>query len=133
VVPDDRADVSLPHPTRPGCLTVLYEGPLPAGKSAEAIGLTPAAVTSLLDRLEKRGLVRRKRSAEDRRKVLVEITPRALELADRYYGPTFRAREKHLASLMERELAVVERFVRESLELQQRQLAALDPERARRA
>src|SRR3954451_20489676 len=59
------------------CLSFLYGGPQPAGAIAQATALTPAAVTSLIDRLEARGLVARTRSAEDRRKVIVEMTDKA--------------------------------------------------------
>ena len=54
------------------CLGFLHGGPQPAGAIAAAIGLTPAAVTALVDRLEARGLLTRKRSEEDRRKVIIE-------------------------------------------------------------
>src|SRR3979411_2911783 len=56
------------------CLDWLSDGPKSAGQLAAATGLTSAATTTLVDRLERRGLVRRVRDAADRRKVLVEMT-----------------------------------------------------------
>src|SRR5215211_5601905 len=56
------------------CLDWLYDGPKSAGEVAAAIGLSSAATTTLIDRLERRGLVRRIRDTADRRKVLVEMT-----------------------------------------------------------
>jgi DNA-binding MarR family transcriptional regulator len=47
------------------------QGPLTAGDLARATGLTTGAVTGILDRLEKAGLVERYRNAIDRRKVFV--------------------------------------------------------------
>lgn len=41
---------------------------------AENINLSPATVTSILDRLEARGLVNRVRSTEDKRKVAISLT-----------------------------------------------------------
>jgi DNA-binding MarR family transcriptional regulator len=48
-------------------------GPLTAGEIAGHTGLAPASVTSLIDRLEQKGFVRRTRDAKDRRRVLVEL------------------------------------------------------------
>jgi DNA-binding MarR family transcriptional regulator len=53
-------------------------------------------VTRLVDRLEKRGLVERDRSAADRRLSLTRITPAGLELLDRL-APRLAALESHLA------------------------------------
>ena len=48
-------------------------GALTAGELAQHTGLATASVTSLIDRLEKRGLLHRRRDQKDRRKVFVEI------------------------------------------------------------
>jgi len=42
-------------------------------------GLTSGSVTSMLDRLERAGLVERSRSTEDRRVVLVSLSPKSHE------------------------------------------------------
>lgn len=49
-------------------------GAVPVGKLAEHLGVTPAAATQMLDRLEARDLVARVRSADDRRVFTVELT-----------------------------------------------------------
>ena len=60
------------------CLDVLErEGPITAGALAEATGLTSGAMTTALDRLERAGYARRVRDRGDRRRVLVELTPKA--------------------------------------------------------
>src|SRR6266704_3655840 len=51
------------------------EGPIPMGRLAEALACDASNVTGLIDRLESRGLVRRKASAEDRRIKVLELTP----------------------------------------------------------
>lgn len=55
-------------------------GALTAGEIAHHTGLTTASVTSLIDRLEKKGFVRRVRDTQDRRRVIVE--PDAERLAE---------------------------------------------------
>lgn len=50
------------------------ESELTAGRLAHLTGLTTSAVTALLDRLERRGLIRREHDPRDRRKVIVLVT-----------------------------------------------------------
>jgi DNA-binding MarR family transcriptional regulator len=82
-VATDRVDQSVAdlmgvNRTDARCLDVLDQrGRLTAGQLAEASGLTTGAVTAMLDRLERAGFVRRLRDKDDRRRVLVEITPDA--------------------------------------------------------
>jgi DNA-binding MarR family transcriptional regulator len=53
----------------------LREGPQSPGALAHALGLSPTSVTRLVDRLELRGLVERRRSIEDRRCVEIRLEP----------------------------------------------------------
>jgi DNA-binding MarR family transcriptional regulator len=69
------------------CLDWLFDGPKTAGQLAAATGLSSAATTTLLDRLERRGLVRRVRDATDRRKVLVEMTDLGWQQTNELYVP----------------------------------------------
>lgn len=58
------------------CLDYLMEmGPSTAGALAQATGLTTGAVTSLIDRLERSGFVKRAADPNDRRKVIVSLIP----------------------------------------------------------
>ena len=50
-------------------------GPFTASELAVRSGLSAAAVTGLVDRLERKGLARRRPHPTDRRRVLVEATP----------------------------------------------------------
>ena len=54
--------------------------PRPAGEIARRVSLSQATVTDILNRLEKRGLLTRVRSTQDKRRVLVEATPAGREL-----------------------------------------------------
>ncbi|MFW6215445.1 MAG: MarR family winged helix-turn-helix transcriptional regulator [Alkalispirochaetaceae bacterium] len=56
---------------------IASKGKVSIGEVAKAVSLSQATVTSILDRLEQRDLVRRDRSDEDRRRVLVHVTDRA--------------------------------------------------------
>ena len=57
--------------------------PPTAGRLAQRVSLTQGTVTSILDRLEARGLIRRTRSDDDRRRVLVALTARGRGLLGR--------------------------------------------------
>jgi DNA-binding MarR family transcriptional regulator len=56
-------------------LTALEaEGPLPMKRLAEAMDVSDASATGIVDRMEKRGLVERRHGTEDRRVVRVHAT-----------------------------------------------------------
>jgi len=65
----------------------LADGAKTAGQLSAGTGLSSAATTTLIDRLEERGLVRRVRDEGDRRRVLVEMTPDGARQVGRFYGP----------------------------------------------
>lgn len=54
-------------------------GEMTIGEAAQRINLSQATVTSILDRLEKRGLIQRIRSVTDKRKVYVSLSEQGLE------------------------------------------------------
>jgi len=59
-------------------LRELVEGPSrTVGELAQAVHLSQATVTGIVDRLERKGLVHRQRSAHDKRRVMVLMTDRA--------------------------------------------------------
>ena len=64
---------------------------------AERLLTTTGSMTSLLDTLEKRGLIRRLPHPDDRRKLLVDITPAAQKIVDQLL-PSLHARERHVMS-----------------------------------
>jgi DNA-binding MarR family transcriptional regulator len=57
-------------------------GPLPTGEVTARMHISTATMTSILDTLERKGLVRREHDLADRRRVLVDITPESQELLD---------------------------------------------------
>jgi DNA-binding MarR family transcriptional regulator len=60
-------------------------GPLTAGEFGEHSGLAPASVTGLMQRLEAKGVARRVRHAEDKRKVLIELVGDQASAAAPYF------------------------------------------------
>ena len=70
------------------CMDILdLNGQMTAGQLAAESGLSTGAVTTLLDRLERAGYVRRVRDTVDRRRVLVELTDEARKRAWEIWGP----------------------------------------------
>jgi DNA-binding MarR family transcriptional regulator len=54
--------------------TIKAKGKVTAGELAQEMSLSQATVTSILDRMEARKYVTRKKSTEDKRKVFIRLT-----------------------------------------------------------
>lgn len=116
------------------CMDVIQrEGPVTAGRLAEATGLTTGAITSVLDRLERAGVARRVRDASDRRRVLVEATEAALAGAAEYYGGHMKLSERMYRRYTVEQLALLLEFVREGREFNEQEAARLEARLRRRA
>jgi DNA-binding MarR family transcriptional regulator len=61
---------------------IAQSQPVSTGTLAQKISLGQATVSSILDRLEKRGLVKRTRSEEDKRRVMNEVTENATKILE---------------------------------------------------
>lgn len=73
------------------CLELLDRaGPMTAGELSDAAGLSPAAVTKVVDRLTAAGYVERTRTAQDRRRVIIATTAAEQRLAGEVFGPLVR-------------------------------------------
>jgi DNA-binding MarR family transcriptional regulator len=103
------------------CLNIIEnQGPLTAGRLAQLSGLTTAAVTSVLDRLERAGYARRRRDEEDRRQVIVEVTPLLVERAKRIWGPVGEEGRARLMRLSADELKSLTEYFRLGRDLNER-------------
>ncbi|WP_242454235.1 MarR family winged helix-turn-helix transcriptional regulator [Bailinhaonella thermotolerans] len=104
-------------------------GPLTAGELAEHAALAPASVSGLIDRLERRGMVRRTRDAADRRRVIVELTL-AVGEASRYtiYGDLINGLNEIYATYTDEQLETVLDFLRRSAAVQREATARLPAE-----
>ena len=87
---------------------------LTAGELVRQTMVTTGAITNRVDRLEQRGLVERTRT-EDRRKVVVRLTPRGLDLVDEVVGEHLRTEREILASLSPRQQAELTALLRTTL------------------
>jgi DNA-binding MarR family transcriptional regulator len=105
------------NPTDLRCLDWLTERAMSAGELGAATGLSSAATTTLLDRLERKGYVRRTRDSADRRKVLVELTPEGRARVGELYGPLAREGSRLLARFSDAELAMMRDFLTAATEL----------------
>ena len=105
-------------PTERLALSFLWDGPKTASAIARHTRLTPAAVTALVDRLEKRGFVRRTPDPSDRRKVLVEAGAETIKITAEAYLPLRDRGAKALAKYSEAELRAVIAVMQDSLRIQ---------------
>lgn len=81
-----------------------------AGRIAELTGLTTAAVTSVIDRLEASGLVRRVRDISDRRKVMVVPVPERAAEVGRLFESLDRAMKQLYSEYSSEDLALIRDF-----------------------
>jgi DNA-binding MarR family transcriptional regulator len=95
------------------CLDIVDQhGRISAGELARESGLSTGAITTLLDRLERAGYVRRIRDTDDRRRVLVELTDLARERAEEIWGPIAASATRGLAVYSDAELRLIRDFLR---------------------
>jgi DNA-binding MarR family transcriptional regulator len=87
-------------------------GTVTAGEIGLHTGLATASVTSLIDRLEKRGFVRRVRDQKDRRKVFVAIDREATAPIARLFDKFGKYFEPLYAGLDTEELEIILAFLR---------------------
>jgi DNA-binding MarR family transcriptional regulator len=107
------------------CLSFLTSGPQTASAIARATRLTPAAVTSLIDRLEARNFVRRRPDPHDRRKVLVEAAEATGAVIAKAYAPMAAAGAKALGKRSVEELKLLTEVIEEIIAIQSRMMEQL--------
>lgn len=97
---------------------ILQHKALTAGDIAKLTGLTTGAVTGLIDRLEKKQLLERQFTPNDRRKVL--IIPN-MENSMQLLQPIFSELQEKTTALLntftEQEIQVIERYFTEATEI----------------
>jgi len=97
---------------------LLEKGAMTAGEFSHLTGLTTGAITGLIDRFEKKNLVKRQYDKDDRRKVIIEPnTKNIMSLFEPLYKD-FRSRsEKLTASLTEKEAEVIKTYFTKAIEI----------------
>ena len=93
----------------------------PAGRSAQRMVNPSPDVTRLIDRLARRGLVRRMRARSDRRLSLTRITPKGVALLERAGGGERRTARAARVPAVRGRVAAAERAVRAGLRRRRRE------------
>ncbi|GAA3856509.1 MarR family transcriptional regulator [Saccharothrix violaceirubra] len=106
------------HRTDLNALALIMDAPeaLSPGRLAEAMHLSASATTSVIDRLEAAGHIRRTRSDQDRRRIELEVRTEARESGRGHFGPLDAAFTKAWADFTDDERAVAARFLTASIE-----------------
>jgi DNA-binding MarR family transcriptional regulator len=87
--------------------------PIAPGELARRVGLSPAAITTSLDRLEKRGYVERSPDPDDRRKTLLNVTQKMHDEMHPFYLPMFEMFKRQASGLPEKRLREMLDFYRD--------------------
>ena len=99
-------------------LGAVVQGAMSAGQVAEAVGLSPAAATTAIQRLVASGYLTREPDPVDRRRAVVELTPRARRQAELIYGPVGDAGMAQLQRYTAAELELIADFLERGHALQ---------------
>jgi DNA-binding MarR family transcriptional regulator len=96
-----------------------------AGDLGRATGLTTGAVTGILDRLEKAGMVERVRDLSDRRRVVVRPIPENMRRLGQYFDRLDAEMMKLASNYQTQELGLINDFLERNLALLKEQIAEL--------
>jgi len=97
---------------------LMEKGQMTAGELSTLTGLTTGAVTGLIDRFEKKKLVKRRFAEDDRRKVIIEPnTKNIMALLQPLYKESRSRTEQLIASFSSKELKVIETFFLGTIEI----------------
>ena len=101
------------------CLGFIADAdhPVTAGELVTLTGLTSGAITGVIDRLEAAGLAYRERDAHDRRRVVVKAAPTARARVAPLFEGIGRAALEMTARYSDDELAAIERYLVDCLEM----------------
>jgi DNA-binding MarR family transcriptional regulator len=104
---------------------VLGMGRATAGQLAGLTGLTTGAITSVINRLEKAGFVRRVKDPNDLRVVYVEPIPANLQPLGDIFGPLGEAMSALFSRYSEDELRVILDYIERSIQVLAREAERL--------
>ena len=94
------------------CLRLLaQEGTLTAGAVARELYLSQATITGVLDRLEKRGLIERRRDQTDRRRVSIHLSPAGVTAVEKAPLPLHERFASRLGGLAPQERDEIDRVL----------------------
>jgi DNA-binding MarR family transcriptional regulator len=97
---------------------IMQKGEMTAGDLAQSTGLTTGAITGIIDRLEKKKLVTRSFSDEDRRKVLIVPNHKKIKsLLDPIFNKLQARTDRLISSFTEGELKVIHRYFHSAIQI----------------
>jgi DNA-binding MarR family transcriptional regulator len=97
---------------------LLEKGEMTAGELSNLTGLTTGAVTGLIDRFEKKKLVKRRFAEDDRRKVIIAPnTEKIMALFVPLYKEFRNKSEKLIASFSNKEMKIIETYFLKAIEI----------------
>jgi len=97
---------------------LIVKGEMTAGELSNLTGLTTGAITGLIDRFEKKKLVKRQFAADDRRKVIIKPnTEKIMALFEPLYREFRNRTEQLAASFSSEEIRVIESYLSGSIEI----------------
>lgn len=96
-----KLSLSLPRAWTLGILSQM--GQVRMGELATALGVNPRSITSMIDGLERDGYVRRVPDPNDRRAIMLELTPAGKLSGDSWEGVQLEALEQFFTPLNEAE------------------------------
>ncbi|RFS13495.1 MarR family winged helix-turn-helix transcriptional regulator [Emticicia sp. C21] len=106
---------------------LLQRGPMTAGEFSIITGLTTGAMTSLIDRFEKKKLLKRQPDASDRRKVIiVPDTEKIMGLLKPLYEDFQTDTENLFATFSIEEVKVLERYFLNAIEIMNHKIQTLN-------
>jgi DNA-binding MarR family transcriptional regulator len=100
-----------------GLEIVSRQGSLAPTELARLLGLTTGGVTTVIDRLERAGYVRRRPDRSDRRRLLVEATPLTAARDIEVFADLVRATAESLAAYSATDLALIHKFLETTREI----------------
>ncbi|MGW0180201.1 MarR family winged helix-turn-helix transcriptional regulator [Nocardia sp. NPDC003345] len=103
--------------------------PLTAGGLRELMGLSPAAITYLVERMIASGHIGRETDPGDRRRVLLHYSDRGMAVAGEFFHPIGRRTRAAMAALPTADLAAAHRVLSTVVGALREHHAALTPER----
>lgn len=113
-------------------IDILHEkGPVTAGELSRLTGLTTGSVTSLIDRLEKNGFVRRQPDPHDRRKVIIVPLYENKEDVSATYLQLHAAMVKLASSYSDEELVLITQFLNKASSVLEEQIHHLNSDTKR--
>jgi len=97
---------------------LIVKGQMTAGELSKLTGLTTGAVTGLIDRFEKKKLVKRQFAKDDRRKVIINPNIKnIMALLEPLFKEFGKKSEELIASFSSKEIKIIEAYFVKAIEI----------------